>query len=249
MDAEKPTPAKCKFDACEAWMPNYLALASPLNPMVPSTWRKGLILTDLPTGEAAKKECRDLWDLQQKRSQDEVDLIEEQAPTPNWAVAPVWKAVGFHPSLPLIPALTKLQAAVLDCMRAPIFLLKIDVNRGRPGCCCKESLLPEVLKPMFPLCEENHPGHPSYPSGHAAYAYAMALVLADIRPNCKTALELAARMVATNREIAGVHFASDSKAGQELATHLVTLLLNNPEFKALRDAAEKSWPKLAAPPC
>jgi hypothetical protein len=241
MNAEKPTQAKCKFPE-ESWTGNYKTKSSPLNSMIPSTWREKLILIDLPTGEAEKQECLDLMKFQELLTQADKDLIVAQAPTPNSAVAPLWDVVGFDPSKLFIMELIDLQAKVLDCMRAPIFLLKTDVNRGRPGHCCKDSLAPKVLEPMFPAGEIDHPGHPSYPSGHACYAYAMALVLGAIKPEHMQALKDAAIKVAHNRELAGLHFASDSVAGRELATHLVKLLMRNPAFKIVFKDASDKWP-------
>jgi membrane-associated phospholipid phosphatase len=73
------------------------------------------------------------------------------------------------------------------------------------------------------------PGHSSYPSGHATQARLIALcmtyVLGLVRPALPAGdiaaitetLAALARRVARNREIAGLHFPSDSQAGQKLA--------------------------------
>lgn len=249
MDATNPTKATCQFSQCEKWMQKYIGLDDPLNPMVPQDWRQGLQLPDLPSGADETKECDDLLVLQDLRKQAGKTLeadIRDQAPSPYAAVAAVWGAIGINPMAPPNKALIELQLAVIDCMRAPIFLLKIAVDRARPGCCCKSLLSKAKLEPMFELPDNEHPGHPSYPSGHAALAYAMALVLKELAPLKWQSLKAAAVQVGKNRESAGVHFASDSDAGRALAEHIVLLLLRptNVGFAALmkKAAAAVTWP-------
>jgi hypothetical protein len=96
-------------------------------------------------------------------------------------------------------------------------------NRARPY-----QFFPE-LAPLF--C----PAHPSYPSGHSTGAHALACLLdaaMDV-PGDPHAAErarawrLAAR-IAENREVAGVHFESDTLAGVALARSCVDELLRHP---------------------
>jgi hypothetical protein len=87
------------------------------------------------------------------------------------------------------------------------------------------------------------PGHSSFPSGHATQAHLMALCVnaiftrlstpvggnppnwtpanADVMKQNLTALALRIRR---NREIAGLHFKSDSEAGEALAAALFDVL-------------------------
>lgn len=244
MDANHPSIASCRFSQCEVGQDAYKQWAYPLDLRVPADWRDKLTLVDLPIGAAKEAECQDLLQLQKQRVKDpalERD-IRAQAGTHNDAVAPVWKAAKVDPMLPHNKARVDLQQAVIDCMRAPIVLLKIDVDRGRPGCCCKAGPGKLLLDPMFVHGEKHHPCHPSYPSGHAALAYAMALVLREIQSSCWPAVETAANLVGKNREMAGVHFATDSEAGRQLAQHLVPLLMLNASFKALVCKAAINWP-------
>ena len=85
---------------------------------------------------------------------------------------------------------------------------KTKFNRPRPS-----QYRPALLPPV-PV-----PGHAAYPSGHATQAHLMALFIA--RATAGKALAQAsdalARRIARNREIAGLHFASDSQAGETLA--------------------------------
>jgi hypothetical protein len=102
-------------------------------------------------------------------------------------------------------------------------------NRPRPS-----QVLP-ALRPPLPM-----PGHPSWPGGHATEAWLIALcieyVLQDsLKGNIVTgfpptaqegagdlgamsaALQALALRIARNREIAGLHYPSDSDAGRRLA--------------------------------
>jgi len=114
-------------------------------------------------------------------------------------------------------------------------------QRPRPS-----QLLPALLPPV-PV-----PGHPSYPSGHATQSMLMALLLLEVlnvlpqsrlnlwRPHL---LAQAWRM-GRNREIAGLHFPSDSTAGYQLAAALkefLTVLPPGGAFGTLLECARGEW--------
>jgi membrane-associated phospholipid phosphatase len=67
------------------------------------------------------------------------------------------------------------------------------------------------------------PGHASFPSGHSTQAHLMALCVNDVfntLPQQNTVLEdlwTLADRIARNREIAGLHYPSDSDAGRAIA--------------------------------
>lgn len=75
---------------------------------------------------------------------------------------------------------------------------------------------PHLLEPnLEPIIEV--PGHPAYPSGHATQAYFTAYYLSAKYPDNRAIYFEDAARIATNREIAGVHYPSDSIAGKILA--------------------------------
>jgi hypothetical protein len=104
---------------------------------------------------------------------------------------------------------------------------KMKSKRPRPS-----EVLP-ALKPSVPV-----PGHPSYPSGHATQAYLMALVVQEamikpgttpdttLRDKWKPLLDTLAWRIGRNREIAGMHYASDSAAGAKLASATLAILMH-----------------------
>lgn len=101
---------------------------------------------------------------------------------------------------------------------------------------------PSQLRPSLNLAIDN-PRHAAYPSGHATQSYAAGLILSKIdEENADKYLDFA-RSIAHRREIAGVHYPSDSKAGQILAEKVVNKLLELPEFQTQLQQAKESFIK------
>lgn len=89
---------------------------------------------------------------------------------------------------------------------------KLHYMRPRPA-----QVWPGLL-PLLPT-----PPHPSYPSNHAAQAWLTCALLSQVHdgyPTLKHYLQDMAGRIALNRERAGLHFASDTAAGKELAGKL-----------------------------
>jgi hypothetical protein len=85
------------------------------------------------------------------------------------------------------------------------------------------------------------PPHPSYPSGHATQGYLVASILAELflqgDPRIGRIMELG-QGIGTRREIAGVHYPSDTAAGVALAKQLKPLFMDHPEIRKAFDAAK-----------
>lgn len=89
-------------------------------------------------------------------------------------------------------------------------------QRPRPSALC-----PGLLVPFGP------PRHPAFPSGHALTAHlttGLLLRIDKLQHYKGEALLWLARRVATNRERAGLHYPSDSLAGERLATEVIERL-------------------------
>jgi membrane-associated phospholipid phosphatase len=92
-------------------------------------------------------------------------------------------------------------------------------KRPRPSQLC-----PALLPPI------EIPGHASFPSGHSTQAHLMALCMNDVfngLPQQNTMVDdlwTLADCIARNREIAGLHYPSDSAAGAALAYWIHSLL-------------------------
>lgn len=85
------------------------------------------------------------------------------------------------------------------------------------------------------------PPHSAYPSGHAGQTYASALVLAELDPVNAEKYKQLAIDIAYRREIAGVHYSSDSEAGRAMATQIVAALMNDPEIQKRVALAKKEF--------
>lgn len=99
---------------------------------------------------------------------------------------------------------------------------------------------PSYLDPTLTTTIEI-PGHPAYPSGHASESMLIALILGDIDPENKNAYIESALRIAHNREIAGVHYPSDSATGQELARQYFSLLKDTNWYKEQLERARGEW--------
>jgi acid phosphatase (class A) len=121
---------------------------------------------------------------------------------------------------------------------------KHKYNRPRPAQ-IYPALMPAILSPA----------HASYPSNHALQSHLVAWCLYDIFEGqvaaaMRTPLFALADRIAVNREIVGVHFESDSAAGEGLAAKLFPLLKDVDLYKQVRAEARKEWEGIAvtAPP-
>lgn len=81
-----------------------------------------------------------------------------------------------------------------------------------------------ALLPPIPV-----PGHPAYPSGHSTQAHlmmrcALAGMPNEVSDEYRPVLRALADRIARNREIAGLHFPSDSAAGEALAGRIFAIL-------------------------
>ncbi len=101
---------------------------------------------------------------------------------------------------------------------------------------------PSQLAPDLELVISN-PKHPAYPSGHASQTYMVALVLAAFDPDNAEIYKQFAVDVAHRREIAGVHYPSDSVAGRKLAVDVLAKLRTIPAFEKKFQEAKVTYIK------
>lgn len=121
-------------------------------------------------------------------------------------------------------AISNLFDLVASDARCLVLNQKALFNRQRPW-----QVAPGI-HPMFT------PGHPSYPSGHATVCHAVAwtfgLVLAQTRfAGIGIAFSDYASEVAQRREVAGVHYRSDTVAGMALARFIVDRYERSADFR------------------
>lgn len=92
----------------------------------------------------------------------------------------------------------------------------------------------------------------SYPSGHAAFGWAWALILAEIAPDRADALIQRGYDYGQSRVVCGVHWQSDVNAGRLVGAAVVAQLHASDDFRAQLGAARKEVEAArakAAPDC
>ena len=77
----------------------------------------------------------------------------------------------------------------------------------------------------------------SYPSGHAAFGWAWALVLAELAPGRADAILARGREYGDSRVVCGLHYPSDVEAGRVIAAAAIARLHAEPSFRRDLEAA------------
>jgi acid phosphatase (class A) len=137
------------------------------------------------------------------------------------------------------PRLVHLLNRVMHDVSTPTFAAKKVFARLRPyqryqlTRVCGETAAPA------PVAEPED--RSSYPSGHEAYGWALALVLAQVAPDRAQQVLARAYDYGLSREICGVHFPSDVEAGRVMATAVVTRLMANGAFRSDLAAAKREY--------
>lgn len=94
------------------------------------------------------------------------------------------------------------------------------------------------------------PGHSetdSYPSGHAASGWILALVLSRVAPERRDALRARAADYGLSRELCAMHFPSDVRAGQALAVRMMRALDASPAFRSDLECARAEHQRQSHP--
>jgi acid phosphatase (class A) len=173
-----------------------------------------------------RAELDELLALQAKRTPAEVEAARADRRT---RIERFYSALGLDPQDPPdLPRVEKLAEDVEDDLRLAVRSAKEHFRRLRPY----------EIEPRLEPCIGNVQGDLSYPSGHAAFAWAMAGVLADLVPERRAALEMRAQEFARQRMVCGVHFPSDLVAGKQAAETVLQSVRTNQKYSVA--AAEAS---------
>lgn len=87
------------------------------------------------------------------------------------------------------------------------------------------------------------PEHPAYPSGHATETHVYANIFAELNPQKKELYFNTAKRISENRELAGVHYPSDTKAGMNLADQFYKTFMKKEKFQVLMKNARAEFNK------
>lgn len=175
---------------------------------------ENLLIAPPPGPSESLYETAYLLALQDRRANDLVrrDEIARQASfeiSDYTAPLGIDRAGGFEATRGLI-------TSILDITMEIGLDYKDRFNRARPN------IIEPRLRPALPV-----PSHASYPSNHSFQSFAVANILQRMMPEHPgvTALYARARRVAENREWAGLHYPSDTDAGEELAERITPYLV------------------------
>lgn len=175
-------------------------------------------------GSAAERtELDELLALQSARTPAEVDAARADRKTD---LSRFYGVLGVQDASARLPKLAAISEGVEDDLRPLVRAAKDRYLRLRPY----------AIEPRLRPCIANVAADLSYPSGHAAYGYSMAYLLADMVPERRAQLLARADEFARQRMVCGVHFRSDLEAGRRAAELFMTRLRAVPEFR--RDEAE-----------
>lgn len=112
------------------------------------------------------------------------------------------------------------------------FVLKYKKEFAR----VRPSALSKDIEPII-----KNPSHAAYPSGHATQMYFIAKALGDINPDKADEYKKYVMALAHRREIAGVHYPTDTAAGFLLAQSLFDALMEVENVKNQLERAKKEF--------
>ncbi len=125
-----------------------------------------------------------------------------------------------------LPKVAEFFDRVGDAERVVVRPAKEKFDRPRPY------VIEQRLQPVI-----DHLDSKAYPSGHATWAYAAGLVLADMLPERRAEILARAAEFSDNRVVAGVHYPSDIDAGRISGSVLAAFLFASPVFREEEKAA------------
>jgi acid phosphatase (class A) len=169
---------------------------------------------------ATRNELDALLSLQSSRTPAQISAARADRKT---EVDRFFGALGLDPvKFPDVPHVRRLAERVEDDVRIYVRAVKYRFKRLRPY----------EIEPRIEACISDVRGDLSYPSGHAAYGYAMAALLTAMVPERGAELLIRAEEFARQRMICGVHFQSDLAAGKAAASKLMREMSMDERFTA-----------------
>jgi hypothetical protein len=224
----RATPEKT-FSNTQEWDPKYLEFASTTPSLVPD-FETQILLPPPPknTSSITEAELVYLQSLANSRSRDDLERIRQDLNLPDLRFGKESYQALFDPSIR--PYSANLIHDVLTDFHPIILYYKKVYDRVRPS----------YLDPNLTTAIEV-PRHAAYPSGHAAQSMLIAFVLSDLDPANAETYKESAESIAYYREVAGVHYPSDSAAGQILATQYFDIIKELDWYETHQAEAKAEW--------
>jgi acid phosphatase (class A) len=179
----------------------------------PSARKKIFKEIDYLVGPAMRRRD-DLWD----------EILDQDGRIVGWFAQTLMLSPSAHPYTIMILEM----ASQVGQMVALYF--KRRFNRARPQ---------QVFPGLIPMLVS--PWHASYPSGHSLESHLIALALGQIVPGASEALNALATRLGTNREVAGVHYPSDTQTGAMIAYKAFDRLQKCKTYRDVRKLAKAEY--------
>jgi acid phosphatase (class A) len=186
---------------------------------------------------AFRDEIRDLLDLRDLRAGRMAEIVTQSA-----SFVDCWTGLLFADGGRRPHTATLIHAGIVIGTLVGMHW-KAQFKRARPA-----QVMPLLLPPI------PTPPHPSYPSGHSLQSHLIkhlvleAMPTAALREAMGPMLSAMARRLAENREVAGLHYRSDSEASRKLAEGLLPILRKMPGLTAVMNEAKAEWADLQPGP-
>jgi len=219
------------FTNTSSWDPELLAHAHEPIPAFPD-WQERIIVPPPPSNLSVGtfQDLHTLWKDRAARSPEQVAQINSEISLSGWIIGDSHVQDYFNETK--YPATQAYLTEPFDNISISVLVIKERFNRVRPN----------ALFPFLSTTIEV-PQHPAYPSGHATQAYFIAFMLGAAVPEQADVFMTDAERIAENREIAGVHYPSDSAAGKIIARQWADIELLDPDRKALIQAVREELMK------
>lgn len=221
------------FSNTAKWGEVYLDALSSQQILFPVSLKKSIHLPPPPANSSVQteKELNLLLEYKKLRTEETLATILAESESLDGIYFGDYTFGEYKTSL-AFPQTALLLKQVFKDVFVTILFFKEEFDRVRP------SILSPALDPVITV-----PSHPAYPSGHSTQAHFIAYFLAELMPEKRAEFEEVALRVAIHREIAGLHYPSDTAAGALLAREYLEALKLNPEFNKLFLLAKEEWRK------
>lgn len=181
------------------------------------------------TGKTTDEEIEDLKNIALNERPDALgEIINQREEFISYFIAVCGGNRSTHPATFRVYCIATLVSSIVTMH------FKGHYERPRPA-----HIAPALMPPL------PFPGHASYPSGHSTQAHLFALCAIEMlpaaqKPNLRIVVNALAARVARNREIAGLHYASDTMAGEWLGAEIFLKLNDRTKMSIFTDAVSKA---------
>ena len=192
-----------------------------------TAWQTKIVIDppNMPGGLAMQAELKYLVDCQiNLRPSALAEIFAQNQYFQPYFVNQLGISSASHPSTYLM---LKMAARIGELV---MVFLKAQWNAVRPS-----QIYPRLFPPIAVA------PHASYPSGHSLVGHMMAATATAIVPQMGLAPGELATRIAVNREIAGLHFPSDTSAGADAAAQAFKLFQTIPWYQQALTAAKAEW--------